>query len=154
MNVDRTRRHVEELWDDSIVPELVEYVRIPNKSPHFDPDWAEHGYMDAAVEHMVRWCEAHALDAMALEVVRLPGRTPLIFIEVPGEGDDCLVLYGHLDKQPEMTGWRDDLGPWSPRSRVIDSTVAGAPMTGTPSTARSPRWEPFRSRGFRTRAAW
>ena len=115
MNTDRIRRYVEELWDDSIVPELVEYIRIPNKSPHFDPDWAEHGYMDAAVEHMVRWCEAHALEGMALEVVRLPGRTPLILIDVPGEGDDCLVLYGHLDKQPEMAGWRDDLGPWTPK---------------------------------------
>ena len=115
MNTDRTRRHVEELWDDSIVPELVEYIRIPNKSPHFDPDWAEHGYMDDAVAHMVRWCEAHPIPGMQLEVVRLPGRTPLIFIEVPGEGDDCLLLYGHLDKQPEMSGWRDGLGPWTPK---------------------------------------
>lgn len=115
MDADRIRRHVEELWDDSIVPELVEYIRIPNKSPDFDPAWAEHGYMDAAVRHMVRWCEEHALRGMHLEVVRLPGRTPLILIEVPGEGDDCLVLYGHLDKQPEMTGWRDDLGPWTPK---------------------------------------
>ena len=115
MDADRILRHVETLWDDSIVPELVEYIRIPNKSPHFDPDWAEYGYMDAAVGHMVRWCETHALAGMELEVVRLPGRTPLILIEVPGEGDDCLVLYGHLDKQPEMTGWRDGLGPWTPR---------------------------------------
>ena len=115
MNADRTRRYVEELWDDSIVPELVEYIRIPNKSPHFDPDWEEHGYMEAAVEQMVRWCEANAPRGMELEVVRLPGRTPLIFIEVPGEGDDCLLLYGHLDKQPEMTGWRDGLGPWTPK---------------------------------------
>ena len=115
MNTDRIRRYVTELWDDSIVPELVEYIRIPNKSPHFDPDWAEHGYMEAAVEHMVRWCEAHAPRGMELEVVRLPGRTPLIFIGVPGEGDDCLLLYGHLDKQPEMTGWREGLGPWTPK---------------------------------------
>ena len=71
--------------------------------------------MEAAVEHMVRWCEAHAPRGMELEVVRLPGRTPLIFIEVPGEGDDCLLLYGHLDKQPEMSGWRDGLGPWTPK---------------------------------------
>ena len=117
MNADRIRRHVETLWDDSIVPELVEYIRIPNKSPHFDPDWEEHGYMEAAALHMVRWCEAHAPRGMELEVVRLPGRTPLIFIEVPGEGDDCLLLYGHLDKQPEMTGWRDGLGPLDAENR-------------------------------------
>ena len=115
MNRDRIRRYVEELWDDSIVPEIAEYVRIPNKSPHFDPDWAAHGYMDDAVAHMVRWCEAHPVEGMRLEVVRLPGRTPLIFIEVPGEGEDCLLLYGHLDKQPEMSGWREGLGPWTPK---------------------------------------
>ena len=28
--------------------------------------------------------------------------------------DDVVVLYGHLDKQPEMEGWRDGLGPWTP----------------------------------------
>ena len=115
MDAERIRRHVDALWDDSIVPELVEYIRIPNKSPHFDPDWAEHGYMEAAVSHVVRWCEAYAPEGTALEVVRLPGRTPLIFMEVPGEGDDCLLLYGHLDKQPEMSGWRDGLGPWTPK---------------------------------------
>ena len=76
MNAERIRRHVETLWDDSIVPELVEYIRIPNKSPHFDPDWEEHGHMEAAVEHMVRWCEANAPRGMELEVVRLPGGPP------------------------------------------------------------------------------
>lgn len=115
MNVEATRRYVEGLWDDSIVPELAEYIRIPNKSPDFDPDWAAHGYMDEAVSHMVRWCEAHAVPGMEIEVVRLPGRTPLIFIDIPGTGDDCLLLYGHLDKQPEMAGWRDGLGPWTPK---------------------------------------
>ena len=25
-----------------------------------------------------------------------------------------VLLYGHLDKQPEMTGWADGLGPWEP----------------------------------------
>ena len=76
MNADRVRRHVETLWDDSIVPELVEYIRIPNKSPQFDPDWAEHGYMEAAVSHMVRWCEAHAPRGMELEWSGFPGAPP------------------------------------------------------------------------------
>ena len=155
MNAERVRRHVEALWDDSIVPELVEYIRIPNKSPHFDPEWAEHGYMEAAVEHMVRWCEANAPRGMELEVVRLPGRTPLIFIEVPGEGDDCLLLYGHLDKQPEMTGWRDGLGPWTPKIEGETGSTGGAGRTtATRSTDPSPPSGHCRSRGCRTRAAW
>ncbi len=111
-------RFVAEMWDDEIVPQLVEYVRIPNKSPMFDADWVEHGYMEDAVRLMEAWARARPIPGMQLEVVRLEGRTPLIFIDIPasgeGSGDDCILLYGHLDKQPEMTGWDDDLGPWKP----------------------------------------
>ncbi len=116
MDTTRLSRFVSGLWDDEIVPQLVEYIRIPNKSPMFDKDWVAHGYMDQAVELMSGWARGKlaAFPGATLEVVRLEGRTPLIYIEVPGEGDDTVVLYGHLDKQPEMTGWADDLGPWKP----------------------------------------
>ncbi len=107
-------RYVAGLWDDDIVPQLVDYIRIPNKSPMFDAKWVEHGYMEDAVSLMTRWAQRQPIDGMKVEVVRLPGRTPLILIEIDGEGDDCVLLYGHLDKQPEMTGWADDLGPWKP----------------------------------------
>jgi len=105
---------IDQLWDDEIVDELTEYIRIPNKSPHFDPDWAAHGYMDDAVKLIESWCRRQPIEGMSVEVVRLEGRTPLIFIEIPGDSDDTVLLYGHLDKQPEMTGWADDLGPWKP----------------------------------------
>jgi len=116
MDTARLSRFVSGLWDDEIVPQLVEYIRIPNKSPMFDKDWVAHGYMDQAVELMSSWARGKlaAFPGATLEVVRLEGRTPLIYIEVPGEGDDTVVLYGHLDKQPEMTGWADGLGPWTP----------------------------------------
>ena len=111
-------RFVDAKWNDEIVPQLVEYIRIPNKSPMFDAAWVEHGYMDAAVKLMEDWAKAQPVAGMQVEVVRLEGRTPVIFIEVSafngGREDDCVLLYGHLDKQPEMTGWDDDLGPWKP----------------------------------------
>lgn len=109
---------VDEKWNDEIVPKLVEYIRIPCKSPHFDPEWAEHGFMDDAVKLIFGWCQAQPIPGMKAEVVRLPGRTPVIFMEIPATGDarpdDTILLYGHLDKQPEMSGWADDLGPWKP----------------------------------------
>ncbi|MEZ5464946.1 MAG: M20 family metallopeptidase [Lysobacteraceae bacterium] len=105
---------VAQRWDEDIVPQLVDYIRIPNKSPMFDAKWAEHGYMDQAVTLMEHWAKAQPIKGMSVEVVRLEGRTPLIFIDIPGQGEDCVLLYGHLDKQPEMTGWDDDLGPWQP----------------------------------------
>ena len=116
MDSARIQASVDGLWNDEVVPQLIEYIKIPNKSPMFDPEWAAHGYMDDAVALMERWARSKLdqLPGATLEVVRLEGRTPLICIEVPGEGDDTVVLYGHLDKQPEMTGWADDLGPWKP----------------------------------------
>ena len=101
-------------WDESIVPQLMDYIRIPNKSPTFDPDWEAHGHMEAAVQLMRRWAEAHALPGMKIEVLRLPGRTPVLMLDVPGQVDDCVLMYGHLDKQPEFTGWSDGLEPWTP----------------------------------------
>ena len=107
---------IDEMWDAEIVPQLVDYIRIPNKSPAFDPDWQAHGYMDAAVDQFAAWAKGKVerLDGARLEVLRLAGRTPVIFIEIPGEVDDVVLLYGHLDKQPEMTGWAEGLGPWVP----------------------------------------
>ena len=108
---------VNRTWDEEIVPKLVEYIKIPNKSPMFDPDWAKHGYMDQAVKLISSWCEARPIQGLNLEVVTLEGRTPVIYMEIPAfacDSDDTVLLYGHLDKQPEMVGWRDGLGPWKP----------------------------------------
>ncbi|MFN7783252.1 MAG: M20 family metallopeptidase [Lysobacterales bacterium] len=117
MDPQQVERFVNELWDDEIVGQLVEYIRIPNKSPMFDADWVKHGYMEDAVILMEAWARRQPVRGMRIEVVRLPGRTPLIFIEIEGSdanNPDTVLLYGHLDKQPEMTGWADDLGPWKP----------------------------------------
>src|SRR5438477_10493964 len=114
-------RFVDQVWGDAIVPTLVDYIRIPNKSPAFDPDWAPHGHMEEAVAMFERWARERlaALPGATLDVVRLPGRTPLILIEVPASGpkadSDTVLLYGHLDKQPEMVGWAEGYGPWIPR---------------------------------------
>ncbi len=111
---------IDGMWRDEIVPTLVDYIRIPNKSPAFDPDWALHGHMDRAVDLFAGWAKAKlaALPGSTLEVVRLAERTPLILIEVPGSDPtsaDRVLLYGHLDKQPEMVGWLEGYGPWIPR---------------------------------------
>jgi len=118
MDQQTAQTFIDEIWTDSIVPELVEYIKIPNKSPHFDADWFEHGFMEEAVQQIFNWSKAQDVKGMTLEIVRLEGRTPLIFMEIPAQGethpDDTILMYGHLDKQPEMTGWADDLGPWIP----------------------------------------
>jgi acetylornithine deacetylase/succinyl-diaminopimelate desuccinylase-like protein len=118
INDTRLLQSIGRTWDDSIVPTLCEYICIPNKSQSFDPRWAERGHMDRAAELMRAWCEANALPGMTTRIVRLPGRTPLLFVEIPaangGSDEDCILMYGHMDKQPEFTGWAEGLAPWTP----------------------------------------
>src|ERR1700744_948069 len=114
MNQEGLRQFIENVWQKSIMDRLQAYVRIPNKSPAFDPAWERHGYMDQAIELMAAWCRTQPVAGMRVEVRRLPGITPLLLIDVPGELPDCVLLYGHLDKQPEFTGWLPGLGPWEP----------------------------------------
>jgi len=102
---------------ESIVPKLSEYIRIPNKSPLFDADWEAHGHMARAAELMAGWCRAQPIAGLKVEILREPGRTPLLLLEIPGHGDDAVLLYGHLDKQPEMEPWADGLAPWRPVRR-------------------------------------
>jgi acetylornithine deacetylase/succinyl-diaminopimelate desuccinylase-like protein len=114
MDTTKTSGFVNRQWDDSILPKLSEYIGIPNKSPIFDPAWEEHGHMERAVSMLEEWCRNEPLRGMKSEIVRLPGRTPLLFIDLPGASDDVVLLYGHYDKQPEFSGWAEGLDPWKP----------------------------------------
>ena len=114
--------HVSNAWDGDIVQRLSDYIAIPAKSPMFDADWLAHGYLETVVRNTAQWIEAQKLEGLVLEVVRLPGRTPVIFFEVAatriaqaGVSEQTVLMYGHLDKQPEFSGWRKDLGPWTPK---------------------------------------
>ncbi len=105
-------------WDGDIVRRLTDYLAIPAKSLAFDPDWAAHGFIDRVVRDAAEWVESQKVPGLKLEVVRIDGRTPVIFFEIAGTktgSDQTVLMYGHLDKQPEFTGWRNDLGPWTPK---------------------------------------
>jgi acetylornithine deacetylase/succinyl-diaminopimelate desuccinylase-like protein len=114
MDTKKTEAFVNDLWDSSIIPELCDYIRLPNKSPHFDPDWEKHGHMEKAVQQLEAWCKTQPVKGMSVEIVRIEGRTPVLFAEIPGDSDDVVLLYGHYDKQPEFSGWAEDLDPWEP----------------------------------------
>jgi acetylornithine deacetylase/succinyl-diaminopimelate desuccinylase-like protein len=105
-------------WDERIVPELKRYIEVPAKSPMFDAQWQSHGYIDHVVRAAAAWVESRKVAGLKLEVIRLEGRTPVILFEVPATkagSTGTVVMYGHLDKQPEFNGWRNDLGPWTPK---------------------------------------
>jgi acetylornithine deacetylase/succinyl-diaminopimelate desuccinylase-like protein len=107
-----------EVWEQSIIPTLHQYIAIPNVSAAYDADWKANGHMNAAAKLISHWCSQRPIPGLTVEVLELPGRSPMIVMEIPATGDadstDTVLLYGHFDKQPEMTGWRDGLGPWTP----------------------------------------
>ncbi len=105
-------------WDGDIVRQITDYIGIPAKSPGFDADWLQHGYIDTVVRNAAAWVEAQKVPGLMLEIVRLEGRTPVLFFEIPAtraNSTQTVLMYGHLDKQPEFNGWRSDLGPWTPK---------------------------------------
>ncbi len=124
------QNHVDASWQEHILPALVRYVEVPAKSPAFDPDWARHGLIDRVLQDAADWVAARRVPGLQLEVIRLNDaqgrpRTPVLFFELPASsGRDgapapasgqTVLMYGHLDKQPEFNGWRNDLGPWTPK---------------------------------------
>jgi acetylornithine deacetylase/succinyl-diaminopimelate desuccinylase-like protein len=114
MDNKQLQTYLNTFWDNEITPTLTEYIKIPNKSPAFDSDWETNGYTDKALKLAVDWTEKHRPKESTLHVKRLDGRTPVIMVEIPGERDGNILMYGHLDKQPEMEGWNDGFGPWNP----------------------------------------
>ena len=119
LNPSQALAQVSHQWDSSILPQLKDYIAIPAKSPMFAPDWQQQGLLDQVVRNAAQWVEAQKVAGLKLEILRLPGRTPLLFFEVAGTQENAasrptVLMYGHLDKQPEFDGWRRDLGPWTP----------------------------------------
>ncbi len=127
LNAAQALDQVSRVWDEDIVGQLSEYIAIPAKSPMFDADWAQNGFIDSVVRNAAAWVEAQKVQGLTLEIIRLEGRTPVLFFEVlPSAGTvnvdttlatstKSVLMYGHLDKQPEFTGWRHDLGAWTPK---------------------------------------
>lgn len=114
LSPEKIRDAVDAFWDREILPILAEYIEIPNKSPHYDPAWAVNGHMEKVRRLATAWLNAQTIPGWILHDLCLPGRTPLLMMEIPGAAEDTVLIYGHLDKQPEMDSWREGLGPWTP----------------------------------------
>ena len=114
MNSEKLQQDISTFWDNHILPTIIEYIKFPNKSPVFDPDWEANGYMDQVVDLASDWVNKHKPDNSTLNIYKEAGRTPLMILDVPGNSDGTVLMYGHLDKQPEMEGWAEGLDPWKP----------------------------------------
>ncbi|HKB80015.1 MAG TPA: M20 family metallopeptidase [Thermoanaerobaculia bacterium] len=123
MDPSSTTTTLDQIWNQSIVPTLEQYIKIPNQSPLFDPDWKRNGHMHKALGLAKSWVEGQRISGLKVEAHEIEGRTPLLMIEVSGDPSSTILMYGHLDKQPAMTGWDKGLGAWTPVLR--DSKLYG-----------------------------
>jgi acetylornithine deacetylase/succinyl-diaminopimelate desuccinylase-like protein len=115
MNAQQAKQYIDQFWDAEVIPTISRYIEIPNESPDFDPKWRENGHMHRAVQLAKQWVEKQGIQKSKLEIFSPTDRTPLLLLEVEGtKSGDPILLYGHLDKQPAMTGWLPDLDPWKP----------------------------------------
>src|ERR1700761_8440216 len=148
---DIVRTSVERSWADEVRPSLEGLVTIPALSPAFDAQWDEHGQLRAAVNHVQSWIGTRGLPGATSEVVELPGRSPLLLVDVPatagGADRGTVLLYGHLDKQPPVGGWADGLGPWTPVFRDGKLFGRGAADDGYAAYAATTALEAVRAAG-------
>ena len=113
----RSKKLIDQRWGDEIVPTLIDYIQDPQQIAVLRSGLGGARHMDEAVALFEHWArdKLPSFRAQRSTSSGCPGRTPVILIDIPGEGDDTVLLYGHLDKQPEMTGWAEGYGPWIPR---------------------------------------
>lgn len=117
MDIHAVKAQCEQIWDDSALPVLKEYITIPAVSPNYDRNWEDSGFLLQAARLVKAWCDSLALAGCRIRLVSPQGRTPLILIDVDATSSEyvnTVLFYGHIDKQPESTGWDADKGPWTP----------------------------------------
>lgn len=116
LNIDQASEFVENEFKTSILDSLCEYVRIPNLSPNFDPEWSTNGNQEKATTHLLDWVNKQGVKGLKAELIQESGRTSIIFMEVAAQGGSTKnhFMYGHFDKQPHFTGWAEGLGPTTP----------------------------------------
>ncbi len=99
-------------WNKNVKTTLDTYMTIPNVSPAYDAQWKEHAYIDDAMNLYEQWAIQNAPSRATVKVQRIENKTPLLIVDIPArayENDDVILMYGHLDKQPPMTGWREGI---------------------------------------------
>ncbi|KRW99312.1 hypothetical protein PPERSA_02424 [Pseudocohnilembus persalinus] len=106
---------INKLWDESMQQSIMDFIRIPNQSKNFDPEWNTNGLQEKACAHIVDWSKKQNVKGLTIETIKDSDKSPLVYMEYPGDRTDfTLLFYGHYDKQPPFTGWSEGLGPYEP----------------------------------------
>lgn len=107
---------LEASFEAEVLPALSEYTAIECLSPSFEECWEATGHLARAAALLESWCKSRDVPGASVEVISLPGRTPVVLGEVPGRDPartGTTLIYGHFDKQPPMGEWLEGLAPFT-----------------------------------------
>jgi acetylornithine deacetylase/succinyl-diaminopimelate desuccinylase-like protein len=123
MDIVKTEAFVEENFEKNFVEPLSDFVRIPNLTPAFDPEYFTNGLNQQAIKFVKEYAESMKIDGLEFHHYEEEGMCPMVVMTYEGSGAPNVMVYGHLDKQPHMEGWREGTGPISPA--IIDGKLYG-----------------------------
>jgi acetylornithine deacetylase/succinyl-diaminopimelate desuccinylase-like protein len=126
MDTNSLKKYIEKQFTLNVLPNLMNFIRIPNLSPLFDPNWNKNGLLLKAANLIVSYAKSLNIKNAEINLLQDSPYTPLIFIDIPAsrQNDERTILfYAHYDKQPYGTGWDEDKSPTNPV--IIDGHLYG-----------------------------
>ena len=126
MDTELLKKYVDKQFTLNILPNLMNFIRIPNLSPLFDPNWKTNGYLFKAANLIVSYAKSLNIKNAEINLLQDSGHTPMVFIEIPASRKNdnrTVIFYGHYDKQPYGTGWDKDKSPTNPV--IVDGRLYG-----------------------------
>ena len=127
MDTEKTRKYIDENFDKYFIEPLSDFVKIPNLTPSFDPEFNSNGLIEQAIDHVKTYAESLNIEGLEFHVHNEPDKAPMAVIVYPGNGKSNIMIYGHLDKQPHMEGWTEGTGPLS--AKIIGDKLYGRGST-------------------------
>jgi acetylornithine deacetylase/succinyl-diaminopimelate desuccinylase-like protein len=105
-------------FDKNILPSFKEFLSVPNISPSYDKDWNKNGFLKQAATVLLEYAQNIGISGLnaSLCTGEEENVTPFLYIDIDSTSKDekRVLLYGHYDKQPPLTGWEQGKGPYSP----------------------------------------
>lgn len=114
MDKDKTAAYIDSEYNSKFVEPLQEFIKIPNLTPAFDPEYFTNGLVQQAINHVKAYAESLEIEGLTFNVNDKEGRCPMVVMVYEGAGSPNVMIYGHLDKQPHMEGWIEGTGPTTP----------------------------------------
>ena len=126
MDIKSLKKYVDKQFILNTLPNLMNFIRIPNLSPLYDDDWNTNGLLLKAANLIISFAKSLELKNAEINLLQDKGYTPLIFIDIPASRINdtrTILFYAHYDKQPHGEGWDEDKSPINPV--IIDGHLYG-----------------------------